>query len=230
MRCFIIRLKENEHSCKMAQDCYNQAIKFGITPIFFDAINGNDAEMHYQKENIRQGKKFKKERPGVLGCFFSHFYLWKQCVQDNIPYVILEHDGYIIKPFDNRILSQFDDVLTLDRLDPFSNNYEKYLDQEKLLPTSIQQYKNLDAKVLVTKIYPKTTNYLKGAYAYIIKPQAAQKIIDHISVHGHLPADQQINSNILNLEAVEPSLARLHPHYAIGTNIKDDSLTRNLGK
>ena len=128
------------------------------------------------------------------------------------------------------ILSQFDEVLTLDRLDPFSDNYEKQLDQETLLPSSIQQYKNLDAKVLVTKIYPRTTNYLKGAYAYIIKPQAAQKIIDHISVHGHLPADQQINSTILNLEAVEPSLARLHPHYAIGTNIKDDSLTRNLGK
>ena len=66
------------------------------------------------------------------------------------------------------------------------------------------------------------------AYAYIIKPSAATKLIRHIRQDGHVPADQQIGDWIVDTRTTVPSLARLHPHYAVGANIKQDSLTRNL--
>lgn len=225
MKTYIIRLDENEHSCRMAQDCYEQAAKFNLQPEFFKAIHGKDSELHYQKTGVFPKRKMKKGRLGVLGCFFSHYYLWLECIQTNIPIVILEHDGYIIKPFDETILDEFKDVLKLDRLDPYSKSYNSSLEQEKNLPLQIQKYINLNPKN-PEKIG--TGNYFKGAYSYIIKPAAAKKLIDHIAEHGHVPADQQIGDWILDTQTTVPTVARLHPFYAIDNNIQKASLTRNL--
>lgn len=225
-KCFIIRLEENEHSCKMAQECYEQAVKFDIYPEFFKAINGNNAEQHYAKLNIKKAGKFKKGRLGVSGCFFSHYYLWKQCVDENIPYMILEHDGYIIREIPDNILDMFDDVLKLDSLDPYSSNYNNQIEKENINSISVQKYVN-PAPKYKTKV-GLGTNYFKGAYSYIIKPYAAKKLIQYISQFGHVPADQQINEVIIKLQTTIPTVARLHPFYAIDNNITSFSLTRNL--
>lgn len=227
IECFIIRLEENKHSCQMAQDCFNQAVYHGLQPTFFKAINGNDAAIHYNKTNIVPKHKMKKGRPGVIGCFFSHYYLWLECINSNVPFVILEHDGYILKSFGENILNTFDDVLKLDRLDPYSSSYNKCLNMEVDLPLVIEKYTNLTNKN-PDKIG--TGNYFKGAYAYIIKPSGAKKLIKHIKQHGHVPADQQIGDWIVDTRTTIPSLARLHPFYSVGTNIKTASLTKNLGK
>ena len=225
LKCFIIRLKDNTHSCKMAQDCYDQAIKLGITPEFFDAINGNEADEHYTITGVKPKRKMKKGRPGVLGCFFSHYYLWLKCIQLNTALIILEHDGYLLRSIDSSILNKFEDVLKLDRLDPFSKLYNQELDNEKNKQLIIEKYINSSNKN-PDKIG--TGNYFKGAYAYIIKPSGAKKIVSHIEEHGHVPADQQIGDWILDTKTTVPSVARLHPFYAISNNIKTASLTKNL--
>lgn len=225
MKTRIIRLKNNKHSCNMARDCFNQAVKFNLQPEFFDAIDGNDVSQHYQTTGIMPKRRMKKGRPGVLGCFFSHYYLWLECMQTNVPFVILEHDGYMLKPLPSNILDTFDDVLKLDRCDPYSNSYNQILEDESLLELSVKKYINLQNK---NPVKIGTGNYFKGAYAYIIKPCAAIKLIKHIRQNGHVPADQQIGDWIVDTRTTVPSLARLHPHYSIGSNIKKDSLTRNL--
>ena len=111
----------------MAKDCYDQAILHGLSPSYFKAINGNDAALHYQRTGVRLRRKMKKGRLGVVGCFFSHYYLWQECMQTNTPLVILEHDGYMLKPLPANILDTFEDVLKLDRCDPFSNSIIKQL-------------------------------------------------------------------------------------------------------
>jgi GR25 family glycosyltransferase involved in LPS biosynthesis len=225
MKTRIIRLEENEHSCEMAKDCYDQAVLHGLSPSYFKAINGNDAQLHYQRTGVTPKRKMKKGRLGVIGCFFSHYYLWLECIQTNMPFIILEHDGYILKPLPSNILDTFDDVLKLDRCDPFSSSYNDILDEEKDIPITIEKYINLENK---NPIKIGTGNYFKGAYAYIIKPSGATKLITHIGENGHVPADQQIGDWIVDTRTTVPSLARLHPFYAIGSNIKQSSLTRNL--
>lgn len=224
IKTFIIRLEENEHSCKMAQECYEQAVKFDLQPEFFKAINGNNADYHYKKTNLKKKKKFKKGRAGVLGCFFSHYYLWNKCIDLNEPIIILEHDGYIIKPITNDILDTFNDVLKLDRHDPYSKTYNEVILKEQSTELNIIKYVNPTPKD------PKkigTGNYFKGAYSYIIKPQGAKKLVDWIKENGHLPADQQIGDWILDTKVTIPTLARLHPFYAEGNNISTASLTAN---
>jgi glycosyl transferase family 25 len=225
IKTFIIRLEENEHSCKMAEDCMQQAKIFGLRPSYFKAIHGKDSDYHYDITGIKKQGKFKKNKIGVIGCFFSHYYLWKKCIKLNEPILILEHDGYMIRPIDSLMLDSFSDVLKLDRLDPYSKNYEKDLIEESSIETvSVQQYFHSSKKVIKHGL----RDYFKGAYSYIIKPQGAKKLINFIKINGHRPADQQINARIVSLKTTVPTVARLHPFYAIENNIETASLTRNL--
>tara|TARA_B110000503_G_scaffold80638_1_gene123480 strand:- start:2720 stop:3397 length:678 start_codon:yes stop_codon:yes gene_type:complete len=224
IKTFIIRLEENEHSCQMAEECLLQAVKHGLRPTYYKAINGNNFEHHYTTTGLKKQGKFKKGRPGVIGCFFSHYYLWQTCVELDQPIIILEHDGYLTRSIDDTILDQFDDVLKLDRLDPYSKHYERDLEDEQHLPTTVESYTNDPTKVLKQGL----KDYFKGAYSYIIKPHAAKKLIRYININGHRPADQQINATIVKLQTTVPTVARLHPYYAIGNNIDTASLTRNL--
>ena len=208
----------------MAQECYDQAVKFNLQPEFFKAINGNDADYHYKKTNLKKKKKFKKGKAGVLGCFFSHYYLWNKCISLDEPIIILEHDGYIIKPITDDILDSFDDVLKLDRHDPYSKTYNEVILKEQDFELNIVKYTNPTPKD------PKklgTGNYFKGAYSYILKPEGAKKIVNWVKENGHLPADQQIGDWILDTKVTVPTLARLHPFYAEGNNLSTASLTAN---
>lgn len=229
-KTFIIRLEGHAHSENMAKQCQDQAAKFGIDAKMFDGINGFDVYKHYVSTGVpRPTKRLKKGRQGVLGCFFSHYYLWKSCSQDTVPYLILEHDGYILRPITDDILNSFDDVLKLDGCDPFGPSYNDVI-AEGLLDTEIkiEKYWNKNAKN-PAKIG--TGNYFKGAYAYILKPAGAKKIIEFIhrneNLKGHRTADQQLGDKVLNTWVTVPSLARLHPFYAEGDNIKTASLTGN---
>ena len=229
-KTFIIRLAGHEHSENMARQCQEQAEKFGISAELFDGINGHDVYKHYVSTGVpRPKKRLKKGREGVLGCFFSHYYLWKKCSKDNVPYLILEHDGYMLRPITDDILNGFDDVLKLDGCDPFGPTYNdaiaEGLEQSEI---KIEKYWNNNAK---NPMKIGTGNYFKGAYAYILKPQGANKLIDFIHKNengfGHRTADQQIGDLVLKTQVTVPSLARLHPFYAEGDNIKTASLTGN---
>lgn len=211
MKSFIITLKDNKISETHAMDCIKQAKSFDVEVHRFDAINGNDYPAHLKRLRINPRYKFKKGRAGVFGCFLSHYYLWKQCSEEMTPYLILEHDGYFLRPLPDNILDQFDDVLKLDDEDPYSKNYDGVFDQSLNEEIIVSTYHNSQAKFLEKN---QTGNYMRGAYGYIIKPHAAKKIIDWIAVNGFVPADQQIGNAIVDIKVTKPSIVRLHPNYS----------------
>lgn len=224
MKCFIIRLKGHKISEKHARDCYNQAKRFGLNVKYFDGINGLEYQTHLDSLRIKPRYNFKGGRPGVYGCFLSHYYLWQKCVKADTPYFILEHDGLLIRPYPKGILSQFDDVLKLDRHDPYAENYNELIEAEENVPIEVENYQNEHMKAHVLD-FAGTGEYMRGAYGYIIKPHAAKKLIDWIQTNGFNPADQQIGKNIVDIKVTVPSLVRIHPDY-LG-NMEEYSLTKN---
>jgi glycosyl transferase family 25 len=222
VKAFIIRLKNNSISERHANDCVIRAAEHGINVEFFDAINGNEYEAHLKNLGLKPKYKFKKGRAGVFGCFLSHYYLWKKCAEENVPYLILEHDGYFIRPLPANILDQFTDVLKLDNLDPYSKQYESIIAEEAILEHSVIKYHNSQAKFLEKN---QTGNYMRGAYSYIIKPHAARRIVEWIGQNGFVPADQQIGDALVDIKVAIPTIARLHPAYF--NRIGELSLTGN---
>jgi GR25 family glycosyltransferase involved in LPS biosynthesis len=204
MKAKIITLKDNKLSERIAKECVEQAALMNLSVDYFEAINGFFAEQHVISLGIQPVGKMK---PGVLGCALSHIYLWKQCVEDNEPYLILEHDGYIIEPLPDNVLDLFENILKLDNLNPYNAEYEKEIEKKSKDQLEII---NLPED---RKVVGNAGQYSRGAYAYIIKPHAAKKMLEHIAVNGIIKADHQLGNAVCKIETVNKSIVRLHPYY-----------------
>ncbi|NDI20740.1 MAG: hypothetical protein EBY85_05520, partial [Burkholderiaceae bacterium] len=106
------------------------AEKFGLDIEPFDGLYPDQAQKFFDQVGIQKHPaKLKRDSPGVLGCAASHFCLWQQCRDSNEPYVILEHDAYMIRPMPLTVV--FDDVLKLDSCNPFGADYDACVAVEK---------------------------------------------------------------------------------------------------
>jgi len=226
MQTRIIVLKNNKLSQTVARDCIEQAAKFGISAEVFDAINGFDAAGHLEALNIKPFGKFKKGRVGIVGCLLSHYYLWLDCIKDNVPYLILEHDGYFVKPLPENILDLFDDLIKLDSGNPYSDSYESWLTTHH--NDAVSTWTIADHEGGGGNHETGAGWNTRGAYAYIIKPHAAEKIVAWVKQNGFLPTDHLLGTKVITITHYMPTIARLHPYYAIDGNIKKMSTTMNL--
>jgi GR25 family glycosyltransferase involved in LPS biosynthesis len=204
MKAKIITLKDNELSERIAKECVEQAALMNLSVDYFEAINGFFAKQHVISLGIQPVGNMK---PGALGCALSHIYLWKQCVEDNEPYLILEHDGYIIEPLPDNVLDLFENILKLDNLNPYNAEYEEEIEKKSKDQLEII---NLPED---RKVVGNAGQYSRGAYAYIIKPHAAKKMLEHIAVNGIIKADHQLGNAVCKIETVNKSIVRLHPYY-----------------
>lgn len=95
MKSYVIRLSDYENSVQWAQNAYDTAKKFNWDIEYFEGTDGTKTSLH--EFGVKVNTKFKKgarylEKPGVIGCFLSHYRLWKKCIELNEPICILEHD------------------------------------------------------------------------------------------------------------------------------------------
>ena len=217
MKAKIITLKNYELSEKVSKECITQAATFGINVEVFDGINGFYADGFKKILNVNPSRKM---RLGALGCALSHITLWKNCLEDNEAYLILEHDGFVIEKFPLDILDKFENILKLDSCNPYSECYEQQLEDRQLRPLEIL---NLPTD---PNMVSSAGQYSRGAYGYIIKPHAAKKLLEWIGLHGFLRLDHQLGNNICNISITNKSLIRLHPYY-LG-RVKSLSLTTFL--
>jgi GR25 family glycosyltransferase involved in LPS biosynthesis len=204
MKAKIITLKDNELSERIAKESIQQAALMNVSVEYFEAINGFYSKQHVIDLGYRRAGKM---RPGALGCALSHIYLWKQCVEDNEPYIILEHDGYFIEPLPDNVLDLFENVLKLDNCNPYSEFYEQEIEKRS---TNQLEIINLPQD---RKMVGVAGQYSKGAYAYIIKPHAAEQMLKYISINGLFKADHQLGNTVCKIETVNKTIARLHPYY-----------------
>lgn len=224
MKCYIIRLPSNKFSLELSQSSINQAKKFNIYLEPFDGVTGYKAKAIFQDDSIQKYPKFlKHDTAGVMGCAASHYLLWKRCSEQEEPFLILEHDGYFIDYLPHNIENDFEEIIKLDIGNPYSSDYEKTFNSND------DQIKVVDFKrpIPFKDFAAPYGNYFNGAYAYIIKPSAAQKIIKAMKKNGWVPSDKQIGANLFKLQMTSKSIVRLHPIYN-HKNITRLSLTRNL--
>ena len=206
---FVIKLSGIESSELLAQECKDSGLKFGITIKDFNGIYGDsNIEKYHTLYNIRPWKvKMKKHRIGVKGCFLSHYSLWMHSVNTNNPVLILEHDAVILRDIPENILNSFEEFLMLDPFNKMKKDYKLFHQNES--KKGIEEYFNPD----VSPKYGVMEQYTMGLQAYIIKPIAASKLINHVKEHGYLPADIQCNKGLINIQTIYPSIAAINPKF-----------------
>ena len=202
MKAFVITIYGNKYSTKRASECMVSGAKHGIEVLRWHAINKEIAEDTMRTEGLEWSwaknntandvcpvsglKQFPYTANDIrakIGCSMSHYTLWKYCVNFDKPILILEHDAVFVNDFPQDIkfngICQINDPLGATRKGGWWS----------------QQMKQRGTTGAHEKTWVTTPNErdipdgLAGNSAYMIKPWAAQELIDKFHELGVWPND-----------------------------------------
>jgi glycosyl transferase family 25 len=197
MKSFIITLSKIEASLNTATNLKQQLENFGMKAELFEGTYGWDAVKMMEDEGRTlhpigikgeskdawsdEKQKAKVSVPGVKGCFYSHYRLWKKCVELNEPIIIFEDDIVLQRPY---IPIDWKDVLIVALGHPTKSlRYMPYLDSPEGKPAPA--------------VYKQTS--MPGCCGYALKPHAARKLVETYS-NTYLPADNAVNVHYVTLQ------------------------------
>lgn len=97
-KIYMIRIKGHEVSEKYANYCVKSWTDAGFDVEFYDAVTPQT--LHLQEGVIfgRKGNPMRYLTDTEKACYYSQWNLWKQCAEEGVPYLILEHDAWLEKP------------------------------------------------------------------------------------------------------------------------------------
>jgi len=153
-------------------------------------LKENLPDNFWETYNIQIQEKFKWDERyinkhnsnGTRGCFYSHYRMWRHCLDINEPVMIFEDD---VKFFRNYIPTEFDDLLivSLGKNSFYNEPYKTWLEDPSGTP----------------RAHNWTGFSMPGASGYIIKPHAAKTLLKFYKNY-FMPADNAINKNLLKIE------------------------------
>jgi glycosyl transferase family 25 len=210
MKSFIIHLSKIPSSLDSALQLQKELKSIDIDAELFEGTYGSDAVELIKNENrtvhptsfkgynMDERSINKAMRPGVIGCFYSHYRLWQKCVALNETICIFEDDVTIVRPL---TLVEFEDVLISVLGARKNRKYKHYLTDPQGTPAA-KEYLN---------------SSMPGTPGYLITPQGAKKLLDCYKT-TFLPSDNAINKSAVNIQ--------IH-NYLIGeANLEKKSLTK----
>ena len=204
MKAFVITLKDNEISEKGAEVCINSNTKVGneFNIEKFDAtfpdeaavyMSHNDIEWKYPWEgyefDARSGlrkQSYPTPNPGArIACAISHYRLWKECSRQGYPYMILEHDAMFQKKVEQEIVKNNYRIIGIN--DPFRSTRRWQQFRNEITGNKAFELDLVRPVPNVDEYY--VPQGLAGNSAYIIKPNAADEMINIVKEHGLWPND-----------------------------------------
>ncbi|MBY7668186.1 MULTISPECIES: glycosyltransferase family 25 protein [Vibrio] len=184
MKIYVISLKKSlERRASIEQQMANYCIDFE----FFDAIDGRCESPHPLFANYDYTKRLwftggKMPMKGELGCYASHYLLWKKSIELNEPIIILEDDAELLPCF-----VDFIDLIKIKVQEYGFLRLEKAYERSELF---------LKEKMPNYEIYFLSNNF-GGARAYALSTVAAQKLIEG-SQYWSMPVDNYMGSLYLH--------------------------------
>jgi GR25 family glycosyltransferase involved in LPS biosynthesis len=211
VKAFVITLRGHEYSERKAERCIQTARDIGgIEVERFDAIDWRQAEAEMERQGLRwtwaklntadDVCKFTglKQRPygnllPKMGCALSHLVLWQRCVQDQEPFMILEHDAVFERRFDPFAFGAICQINDPDGATPRGRWWSEQMRERG---------PGVYAK---THIFPDDVpDGLAGNSAYVIKPHAAQAAVNKVTEIGLWPNDALLCRQFFDLQELYP--------------------------
>lgn len=153
-----------------------------IKPELFDDFVQRHHWTILERQKIANEDYGKMSRPGVIGCFYSHYKLWEKCVELDEPIMIFEDD---VKFYRGYYPVEFEDVLVLSlgKSSFMRDPQRTYLETPQGMPQAMP-WRNFS---------------MPGASGYAIKPQAARGLVKFWRPYWY-PADNAINQSICKIQ------------------------------
>ena len=179
MKTFVINLSDREDRMELFE---SQKLKCER----FDAVDGSKLTYHQLK---KLGYDTQSDwidpihsthlTSGEVGCFLSHYNLWKKCIELNVPLCILEDDAVVP---DNL----YDDLDNL--LETYNFIYLGWREIAESIPTSDSRF--------VVPVYPYWT------LAYVITPEAAKLLVNSHIEQNIIPVDEYLPLRMKDLKPI----------------------------
>jgi GR25 family glycosyltransferase involved in LPS biosynthesis len=211
MKAFIIHLSKIQNSLTSAQKLQQDLKSINIDAELFEGTYGNDAVDIFKKENrsvhpinfkgvdTLPEEAGKMQKPGVMGCFYSHYRLWKKCVKLNETICIFEDDVNIVRPL---VEVEFEEVLVLALGATKRRKYEEWYLKNPTGDPRAERY---------------TNGSMPGTPGYMITPEAAKKLVKTYK-NTYLPSDNAMNQTVIKIQ--------IHSHLIGEANLDKNSLTK----
>lgn len=179
MKTYIIYLPDILHTRNAAMNCWSSCSEHGIDAELYEGYLPSAADKFLSERGMKpfsDGHKLyeiKNSKPGVRGCFVSHYTLWEKCAAGDSDFMILEHDAKVVNDLQHY---EFDDILHLDAW--------RFQEDPVMEGETVQDYDRIK----------KGHNIFEGTYGYIVKPHAARKLIECANKQGWTASDMSISS------------------------------------
>ncbi len=144
MKAWVIAIRGLPFSEQLAARCIRSAAEFGQLVRCFPAVDRYAAPAAMTLAELQLNRRIYASISDVpvgdrdtiprgnwwlttpeLGCFMSHFNLWKRCVDLNEPILVLEHDAVVLAPVP--VLPEGTVALELCRMDQAIANTAAYI-------------------------------------------------------------------------------------------------------
>lgn len=191
-KTFVIAIKGHPVSERQLLECLSTGEKYNWKIKTFWGVNGKTiTDDTWKAEGIfPRLDKPTMNRPGVQGCFLSHWSLWKKCLELNEPIIILEHDA---------VIQNFWSPIEIDEAVIKLHRYYKQ--------------KNL-------KYDEDSGLWSPSGHAYCILPKHAKCLIDFVKSHGAFEADRLLGDKVIKLVHLgKPSLVERQNSYSTTENL-----------
>jgi hypothetical protein len=191
-KTFVIAIKGHSVSENQLQDCLSSAEKFNWHVDTFWGVDGRTINDNtWATENVfPRLDKPTMGKPGVQGCFLSHWALWKKCIEMNEPIIVLEHDAVIQDRW--QPLEINDSIIKLHR----------YYKQKK------------------PKYDEDTGLWSASGHAYCLLPKHADTLIKFVKNNGAFEVDRIIGDKVIPFKHLgKPSLVERQNSFSTTENI-----------
>ena len=206
MKAFVITLQGNEYSEQVADRCIQSAAEHGLVVEKYYGVKKEHAKQMLSACGLKW--TWANDNTSVatcpitglltfpytaadttlaaltskIGCSMSHYLLWKRCVELDEPILILEHDAVFLRPLPD---FEFDGICMIN--DPAGATPRGDWWKQQMIARGGE---GVFEKTWVRKENERhIPDGLAGNSAYVIKPWAAQELIDKFHELGVWPND-----------------------------------------
>ncbi|WP_288901243.1 glycosyltransferase family 25 protein [uncultured Sneathiella sp.] len=174
---FVINRPKDGHR---RADMTERLAKVGLTPIFFDAIDGYllDIPNLADYDSERRRRYFGKDlKAGEIGCLLSHRAIYEKMVTENIPKaLVLEDDVFLADDFRDVLLDIQNTAVPWDLI--------RFVGHGKVFETGYRSLAALNHGYSITRV-PTSPS---GAYAYLLTLKAAKRLLQFMQ-RNWVPVD-----------------------------------------
>ena len=213
MKGILTYIKGHAESTKQAQESLASYKKFGwdieMVPGVVPATLDRSVFPYPILKNGRLAKFEGNRLDTKISCLFNNLLFCQKVLEENNLLVKLEHDSICIAEWDDSYTKDIVDFCFLSYTTAFelggSHKSKKNFKTESII--GINQFP--DNYPIITKVNTVWKHSIRppGTAAYILTPAGAKKILQAISNYGLEQSDYIINSMVLNMQYIYPSVA-----------------------